>query len=136
MSTLFFGEGNIGSEPQFHEFPNGNDEPHRLLKLNVRFDNPVPVKGKDEYQDRGGFWAPVEIWHANAEHWADLYQRGMRVMVQGRMICQEWENADGQKQTTFKIEARSIGMLPHRVLSVAIEPRGIDNLPKPPAQEE
>ena len=132
MSTFFVGEGNIGSDPQFFEFPNGNEEPRRLLKLNVRFDNPVPVK--DGFQDRGGFWAPVEIWNANAENWADLYQKGMRAIVQGRMVSQEWEK-EGEKRVTFKIEARSVGILPHRVLSIAIEPKGIDNMPEPPNGE-
>lgn len=32
MST-FVGEGNIGSAPEFQEFPSGNDEPRRLLRL-------------------------------------------------------------------------------------------------------
>lgn len=41
MSTFFVGEGNIGSAPEFQEFPSGNDEPRRLLRLNVYFDNPV-----------------------------------------------------------------------------------------------
>jgi len=135
MSTLFIGEGNIGSDPQFHEFPNGNEEPRRLLKLNVRFDNPVPVKGKDEYQDRGGFWAPVELWTPHAEHYADLYQKGMRVTVRGRMVCQEWEQ-DGEKRVTFKVEARSIGILPHRVLSIAIETKASENTPEPPDDTE
>src|SRR3546814_11813104 len=35
MSTHFVGEGNIGSAPDYREFPNGNDEPRRLLRLNV-----------------------------------------------------------------------------------------------------
>ena len=43
MSTHFSGEGNIGSPPEYREFPNGNDEPRRLLRLNVYFDNPVPT---------------------------------------------------------------------------------------------
>lgn len=73
MSTHFYGEGNIGSAPEYREFPNGNDEPRRLLRLNVYFDNPVPTK--DGFEDRGGFWAPVEIWHRDAEHWATLYQK-------------------------------------------------------------
>ncbi|MCB2027036.1 MAG: single-stranded DNA-binding protein, partial [Ottowia sp.] len=33
MSTHFFGEGNIGSVPEFREFPGGNNEPSRLLRL-------------------------------------------------------------------------------------------------------
>ena len=83
MSTHFVGEGNIGSAPDYREFPNGNDEPRRLLRLNVYFDNPIPKKD-GEYEDRGGFWAPVELWHREAEHWKTLYQKGMRVLVEGR----------------------------------------------------
>lgn len=80
MSTFFVGEGNIGSAPEFQEFPSGNDEPRRLLRLNVYFDNPVPREGS--YEDRGGYWAPVELWHREAEHWSTLYQKGMRVLVE------------------------------------------------------
>src|SRR5690606_21182848 len=81
MSTFFVGEGNIGSAPEFQEFPSGNDEPRRLLRLNVYFDNPVPTK--DGYEDRGGYWAPVELWHRDAERWAALDQQGRRVLVHG-----------------------------------------------------
>ena len=77
MSTLFVGEGNIGSVPEFQEFNSNPDEPRRLLRLNVYFDNPVPREGG--YEDRGGYWAPVELWHRDAEHWSTLYQKGMRV---------------------------------------------------------
>ena len=91
MSTHYYGEGNIGSAPDYREFPNGNDEPRRLLRLNVYFDNPVPTK--DGFEDRGGFWAPVEIWHRDAEHWKGLYQKGMRVLVEGRAVRDEWEDA-------------------------------------------
>ncbi len=75
MSTHFVGEGNIGSAPEYREFPNGNDEPRRLLRLNVYFDNPVPTKD-GEFEDRGGFWAPVELWHRDAEHWKNAVPEG------------------------------------------------------------
>lgn len=129
MSTYFMGTGNVGGVPEFREFTQGNDEPRKLLRLNVRFDNPVPVK--DGYQDRGGFWAPVEVWHADAEKWSGLYHKGMRVLVQGRIICQEWEDKTGEKRVTFKIEAREIGILPHRVMSVVFEARGQENASPP-----
>ncbi|MGL4668638.1 MAG: single-stranded DNA-binding protein, partial [Saezia sp.] len=51
MSTFFLGDGNIGSTPEFRVFPNGHEEPRKMMRLNVRFDN--PVLGKDGYQDRG-----------------------------------------------------------------------------------
>ena len=118
MSTHYYGEGNIGSAPDYREFPNGNDEPRRLLRLNVYFDNPVPTR--DGFEDRGGFWAPVEIWHRDAEHWKDLYQKGMRVLVEGRAVRDEWEDAEENERVTFKIEARRIGILPYRVEAVTL----------------
>ncbi|MBN6774232.1 single-stranded DNA-binding protein [Pseudomonas granadensis] len=118
MSTHFFGEGNIGSAPEFREFSNRNDEPRRLLRLNVYFDNPIPVK--DGYEDRGGFWAPVELWHKDAERWSTLYQKGMRVLVEGRSVKEEWEDADEKQRVTFKIEARRVGILPYRVETLVL----------------
>ncbi len=127
MSTRFQGEGNIGSAPDYKEFPNGNEQPRRLLRLNVYFDNPVPVK--DGYEDRGGFWAPVELWHRDAEQWRELYQKGMRVMVEGRAVRDDWKDAEENARTTFKIEARRVGILPYRLDAVALSP-------KPPAADE
>lgn len=118
MSTHFLGEGNIGSAPEYREFPNGNDEPRRLLRLNVYFDNPVPVKDGG-FEDRGGYWAPVELWHGQAERWSTLYQKGMRVLVEGRTVRDEWEDSDGPR-VTFKIEARRIAILPYRLESVTV----------------
>ncbi|WLH43351.1 single-stranded DNA-binding protein [Pseudomonas sp. FP2254] len=121
MSTFFVGEGNIGSAPEFQEFPSGNDEPRRLLRLNVYFDNPVPREGS--YEDRGGYWAPVELWHREAKHWSTLYQKGMRVLVEGRTVRDEWEDAEDNARVTFKIEARRVGILPHRVQNVVMRER-------------
>lgn len=121
MSTFFVGEGNIGSAPEFQEFSSGNDEPRRLLRLNVYFDNPVPREGS--YEDRGGYWAPVELWHREAEHWSTLYQKGMRVLVEGRTVRDEWEDSEDNARVTFKIEARRVGILPHRVHSVVMRER-------------
>jgi len=125
MSAHFIGEGNIGSAPEYREFPNGNEEPRRLLRLNVYFDNPVPI-GDGEFEDRGGFWAPVEIWHKDAEHWQTLYAKGMRVLVEGRMVRDEWEDADGKPRETFKVQARRVGILPYRVEAITLSQKPAD----------
>jgi single-strand DNA-binding protein len=117
MSTHFYGEGNIGSSPEFREFPHGNEEPRRLLRLNVYFDNPM-LRKDGEVEDRGGFWAPVELWHRDAEHWRTLYQKGMRVLVEGRTVREEWEDAEANGHVTFKIEARRVAILPYRIETV------------------
>jgi len=125
MSTYFSGEGNIGSAPEYREFPNGNEEPRRLLRLNVYFDNSVP-KDSGEFEDRGGFWAPVEIWHRDANHWQSLYQKGMRILVEGRMVRDEWEDADGKPRETFKVQARRVGILPVRIEAITLTPKPAD----------
>ncbi|EIU4787404.1 single-stranded DNA-binding protein [Pseudomonas aeruginosa] len=141
MSTHYSGEGNIGSPPEYREFPNGNDEPRRLLRLNVYFDNPVPIKGGGgDFEDRGGFWAPVEIWHRDAERWQGLYQKGMRVLVVGRMEREPWTDNEDQPRETWQINARSVGILPFRIESVTLSPRQQETAPdaqsKPQAAQE
>ncbi|SDS16829.1 single-strand DNA-binding protein [Halopseudomonas litoralis] len=133
MSTHFIGEGNIGSAPEYREFQNGNEEPRRLLRLNVYFDNPVPKKDGG-FEDRGGYWAPVELWHREAESWATLYKKSMRVLVEGRTVRDEWEDADDNERVTFKIEARRVGILPYRLESVRTSAKPASN-EAPPEDE-
>jgi single-strand DNA-binding protein len=132
MSTYFVGEGNIGSAPEVREFAKGNDEPRLLLKLNVYFDNPIPTK--EGFDDRGGFWAPVQLWHRDAQHWSTLYQRGMRVMVEGRTVREEWEDKEGNPQVTFAIEARRIGILPYRLERITLNPKSPASESTPPTE--
>ncbi|CAK7032633.1 single-stranded DNA-binding protein [Saezia sanguinis] len=120
MSTRFINDGNIGSVPEYREFPNGNEEPRRRLRLNVRFDNPIPAKDGG-YEDRGGFWATVDLWHKDAEHLCRLYQKGMRVLVDGRMVSFEGEDEGGNKRRYFSIDARKVAMLPNRIMSITME---------------
>lgn len=135
MSTYFVGTGNLGAGAEFRVFPQGNDEPRKMLRLNVHFDNPIPIKGGG-YENRGGFWASVEIWHKDAELWQTLYQKGMRVLVHGRTIHQEWEDKKTQvKRTAIKIEARDIGILPHRVTEVMMGPKTLETS-EPPISSE
>ncbi|MBJ7223608.1 MULTISPECIES: single-stranded DNA-binding protein [unclassified Brenneria] len=122
MSTHFSGEGNIGSAPEFHEYPNGNEEPRRVLRLNIYFDNPVPGKN-GKYEDRGGFWRPVEWWHRDAEHWATLFQKGMRIVVRGREERDDWTDENNNPRTTYRVNARSVGILPYRLESVVLSPK-------------
>ncbi|WP_017903175.1 single-stranded DNA-binding protein [Pseudomonas asplenii] len=132
MATNFWGEGNIGTKPEFREIPNGNNEPRRLLRLNVYFDNPVS-KGGGEYEDRGGFWAGVDVWHKEAERYSDLYCKGMRVLVIGRMILEKWEDDSGNECRAMKVQASRVGILPHRIDRVVMM---VQERPVPEADEQ
>ena len=47
----------------------------------------------------------------------------MRVLVEGRTVRDEWEDSEDNARVTFKIEARRVGVLPHRVHSVVMRER-------------
>jgi single-strand DNA-binding protein len=47
----------------------------------------------------------------------------MRVLVEGRTVRDEWEDSEDKARVTFKIEARRVGILPHRVQSVVMRER-------------
>lgn len=126
MATKFWGEGNIGTKPEFREFANGNKEPRRLLRLNVYFDNPV-LKGDGEYEDRGGFWANVELWHKDAERYSELYSKSMRVLVIGRMVMDKWEDDSGEECSAMKVQASRVGILPNRLQGLMV--RSNDHAP-------
>lgn len=114
MSTHFVGEGDIGSAPDDREFPNGNHEPRRLLRVNVYLDNPIPRKDGEE--GHGGFWAPVEL-HRDAE---PRCKKGMRVLVEGRTVRDKGEDANKNERVTFKVDARRVGILRYRVDAVTL----------------
>lgn len=44
-------------------------------------------------------------------------------MVEGRTVKDEWEDAEENERTTFKIEARRVGILPFRLESVKLSPK-------------
>ena len=66
----------------------------------------------------------MELWHRDAAHWQTLYQKGMRVLVEGRTVRDEWEDAEQNERVTFKIEARRVGILPFRIEAVTLSPKG------------
>ena len=59
----------------------------------------------------------------------------MRVLVEGRTVKNEWEDADDNERTTFKIEARRIGILPYRIQAVTLSARTPESEPAPPQKE-
>lgn len=123
MSTQFDGEGNIGSPPEYKLVPGKEGRPDRhLLKLNVYFDNRVPVgTGKDAtFEDRGGFWLNIDWWHSKAASYADIFKKGMRIKAQGRLVLEQWEDK-GEDFEAFKLQAESITIHPHRIETVALQ---------------
>ena len=119
MGTEVVWEGNIGSDPEYRKIQKGNNEPRHLLRLNVYFDRSIRL-ADGSYEDRGGFWANVEWWHRDAESYSDLFQKGMRVLVDGVAVMDRWKDTNGLEQAALKLEASRVAILPHRLVSVEL----------------
>jgi single-strand DNA-binding protein len=49
------------------------------------------------------------IWRQAAENVAESLQRGMRVVVHGRLKARSYETREGEKRTVFEIDVEEIG---------------------------
>src|SRR3712207_2741845 len=49
------------------------------------------------------------VWRQAAENVAESLQRGMRVIVQGRLKQRSYETKEGEKRTVFEVEVDEVG---------------------------
>lgn len=114
MSTVFLGEGNIGSINN-RTVSNGNEAPQTVISLNTHFDNLVRNKKTDELEDQGGFWAPVEFWVKDPDEASVLINKifkvGMRIKVDGVLVREEFDAKDtGEKKSIMKVRTFRSGL--------------------------
>jgi single-strand DNA-binding protein len=65
-------------------------------------------KQTSEWKDGDTLWLTCSIWRQAAENVAESLQRGMRVIVQGRLKSRSYEK-DGEKRTVFEIDVEEVG---------------------------
>ncbi|MFC5744982.1 single-stranded DNA-binding protein [Actinomadura rugatobispora] len=62
-----------------------------------------------EWKDREALFLTCNVWRQAAENVAETLQRGMRVIVQGRLQQRSYETQQGEKRTVFEIEVEEVG---------------------------
>ena len=65
-------------------------------------------KQSGEWKDGESLFLTCSVWRQYAENVAETLQRGMRVIVQGRLKQRSYEK-DGQKRTVFEIDVEEVG---------------------------
>ncbi|HHQ42880.1 MAG TPA: single-stranded DNA-binding protein [Chromatiales bacterium] len=108
MSSLFFGRGNVGQDPELREVEAG-DGKRKVVTLRVYFDRPVP-DGDGGFEDKGGFWMDVTVWGARAEQAARVLRKGARVAVSGRLVQRAWTDREGNERTSLEVVADSVDL--------------------------
>ena len=66
-------------------------------------------KATGEFKDGDSLFLTVNVWRQAAENVAETLQKGMRVIVYGRLRQRSYETKAGEKRTVYEVEADEIG---------------------------
>ena len=66
-------------------------------------------KATNEWKDGESLFLSCNVWRQAAENVAESLQRGMRVIVQGRLKQRTYETKEGEKRTVFEVEVDEVG---------------------------
>ena len=97
--------GNLTDNPELRFTPSGAAVANFTVASTPRSFN----KQTNEWEDGEAMFLRCSIWRQAAENVAESLQRGMRVVVQGRLRARSWESREGEKRTSFEIDVEEIG---------------------------
>lgn len=97
--------GNLVDDPELRFIPSGAAvASFRIASTPRTFD-----KRTSEWVDGDALFLPCTIWRQAAENVAESLQKGMRVIVQGRLKQRSYETREGEKRTVIELEVEEIG---------------------------
>ena len=97
--------GNLTADPELRFTPSGAAVANFTVASTPRtFD-----KQTNEWKDGEALFLNCSVWRQAAENAAESLQRGMRVVVSGRLKARSYETREGEKRTVFEIDVDEIG---------------------------
>src|SRR5919197_996834 len=97
--------GNLTADPELRFTPSGAAVASFTVASTPRtFDRQT-----NEWKDGDALFLRCSIWRQAAENVAESLQRGMRVVVQGRLRQRSFETKEGEKRTVVECEVDEIG---------------------------
>src|SRR5215211_4982620 len=97
--------GNLVDDPELRFTPSGQ----AVAKFRVASTPRYRDQQTGEWKDGESLFLTCSIWRQAAEHVAESLQRGMRVIVQGRLKQRSYETKEGERRTVFEIDVDEIG---------------------------
>jgi single-strand DNA-binding protein len=97
--------GNLVDDPELRFTPSGAAVAKFRIASTPRFLD----KQTNEWKDGESLFLTCSVWRQAAENVAESLQRGMRVIVQGRLKQRSYETKEGEKRTVYEIEADEVG---------------------------
>ena len=97
--------GNLTDDPELRFTPSGAAVANFTVASTPRFLD----KQTNEWKDGDALFLRCSIWRQSAEYVAESLQRGMRVIVQGRLKQRSYETKEGEKRTVYEVEVDDVG---------------------------
>jgi single-strand DNA-binding protein len=97
--------GNLVDDPELRFTPNGQP----VAKFRVASTPRYLDKATNEWRDGDGLFLTCNVWRQAAENVAESLQRGMRVIVSGRLKQRNYETKEGENRTVYEIEVDDVG---------------------------
>ena len=97
--------GNLVDDPELRFTPSGA----AVAKFRVASTPRYLDKATNEWKDGDSLFLSCNVWRQAAENVAESLQRGMRVIIQGRLKQRSDETKEGEKRTVFEIEVDEVG---------------------------
>jgi single-strand DNA-binding protein len=97
--------GNLVGDPELRYTPTGQPVATFRVASTPRFrDNAT-----GEWKDGDSLFLSCNVWRQTAENVAESLQRGMRVIVNGRLRQRSYETREGEKRTVYEVEVDDVG---------------------------
>lgn len=97
--------GNLVDDPELRYTPTGQAVARFRVASTPRFrDNAT-----GEWKDGDSLFLTCNAWRQAAENVAESLQRGMRVVVSGRLRQRSYETREGEKRTVYEVEVDDVG---------------------------
>jgi single-strand DNA-binding protein len=97
--------GNLVSDPELRYTPTGQAVATFRVASTPRFMD----RNTNEWKDGESLFLSCNVWRQAAENVAESLQRGMRVIVNGRLRQRQYETREGEKRTVYEIEVDDVG---------------------------
>jgi single-strand DNA-binding protein len=97
--------GNLVDDPELRYTPTGQAVAKFRIASTPRFMD----RQTNEWKDGESLFLSCNVWRQAAENVAESLQRGMRVIVQGRLKQRSYETKEGEKRTVYEIEVDEVG---------------------------
>jgi single-strand DNA-binding protein len=97
--------GNLVADPELRFTPSGQPVATFRVASTPRFLD----KSTNEWKDGDSLFMTCNVWRQAAENVAESLQRGMRVILSGRLKQRSYETKEGEKRTVYEIEVDDVG---------------------------